>query len=724
MDFIHNNLFRVGGLDVFPNSAEMHYWRVERKYWPFCFKEIKDAGFKVISACVPWNLHEHVQGEFDFTGATEPRRDLLTFLKECRQVGFRVILKPGPWIGPDWQQGGLPEYIFADGSLAARGADGQPLHAVSRVGDKSFAPCYAHPEFIKHVKRYFTALVDAIRDQLFPNGNVFLIQLDDEVSHCLNGKPFSADYHEVVTQNLYPQYLRAKYKEIEKLNSIYLTDYKDFPECSPPQKLEVKTDRDLTKYFDWVDFKEKYIATYLVQLRKIFTELKVDVGFCTSLPWDTDFSAPANWPMLDKYAGFIGLQAHHPHAYYEVQRYVRYAAGVSKMAWATGLKAGAWSDAPDSMRRFHPVPEKAQQFLQLSAMAAGLRGANLQMLVEHDQWYDSPITFDGRRGKNWDFHKKLNEVLNDFDYFEAEKINNTAVVHYLPYTRYSYIDPEKPFDHVKDLSRRILPELCIDLGRLGLDYTVVDTALPESLEKHSVLVIPVGDYLDDAVAKYYEQLAIKGKHLIFYGITPTLDLLMRKSQVFSNAFGLRSAHHILVEQLSWNGLAFPGLTLGKLKYEEGAWLPLLKDDRGNVYAAKRQMGEGTVHFLGYDPSTGLVPQKRLLLSAILDDVGAQRPVQVAEPMVEAFVKKSAKHTFLFLVNPEENEHEAYRPAMQVATLSLDLKLLNMHPDSITFVNLLTGVKRSEPLSTVRSGVQFPIENQTVQMFEIVPDYGR
>ncbi|HUS58833.1 MAG TPA: beta-galactosidase [Planctomycetota bacterium] len=726
MDFIRNNLFRVGGLDLFPNSAEMHYWRVERKFWPFCFKEIKDAAFKIVSTCVPWNLHEYEPEKFDFTGATEPRRDLLTFLKECRQMGFRIILKPGPYIGAEWPAGGLPDYLFAEGSLAARNAEDEPLAAGNAANvQKGFAPCYAHPDFLKHVKRYYSALVDAIREQLHPNGNVFLIQLDNEPSHCLNSKPFDADYHEIVTLNLYPQFLKAKYKEIERLNSIYLTDLKDFNECAPPRKLEVKTDRDLTKFFDWVDFKERYLATYLVQLRKMLTDLGVDTGFCTSIRWGGDFAAPANWPMFDKFSGLAAINLHAPHAYYQTQRYIRYLAGTSKMAWASEMMAGKFSNDPDNAREFTPVPEREQRFLLLASLAAGLRGANFRMFVERDHWYDSPVTADGRRGKNWDFYKKLNEVAADHDFFELDKISNLGVVHYQPYTRYAYLNPEKPFEHVKELMHDTLPGLCTDLGQLGVDYTIVDPAVPESLDKCGVLFIPVAAFLDDAVAKYYEQLALKGKHLVFYGVTPTLDLLMRKSQVFSNAFGIRSTYHFIVEQMEWNGMRFPAYSLGKLKYEEGLWQPLLKDDRGNVYSAKRKMGEGTVHFLGYEPASHLVPHKKLCLEAILNDAGAQRPVRVSEPLIEAFIKKSTRHTLMFLINPNETVREAGgEPTVRTATLSLDLKLLGMHPDSVTFVNLFTGVTRNEPLSTVRAGMQFDIENYDVQVFEVIPDYGK
>ncbi len=63
---IIENKFVIGRDEYFPFSAEMHYFRVEKRYWSICFERIKRAGFKIISSYVPWNLHEVRPGEFDF----------------------------------------------------------------------------------------------------------------------------------------------------------------------------------------------------------------------------------------------------------------------------------------------------------------------------------------------------------------------------------------------------------------------------------------------------------------------------------------------------------------------------------------------------------------------------------------------------------------------------------------------------------------------------------
>jgi len=622
-----------------------------------------------------------------------------------------VILKPGPWICAEWKNGGLPGYLFDDGTLVARNANDEPVHAGNCADiPKGFAPCYAHPDYLKHVRRYYNALAQAIKEHVHPSGNIFLIQLDNELSFCFQSKLLDADYHELVTTNLYPRYLKDKYKEIERLNAMYLTDLKDFAACAPPRKLEVKTDRDLNKYFDWLDFKERYLATYLVQLRKMFTDLAINTGFSTNIRWESDFVAPTNWPMFEKYGGLAGVDIYWPHSHYEVQRYIRYTLSTSKMAWSPEFMAGLWSNDPEGSRKFKPISEREQRFITLSSMAAGLRGANFYMFVERDHWYDSPVANNGERAKNWDFYKKLNEIIDDNDYYEVEKINNTAVVHYQPYTRYSHIDPEKPFDHIKTLSRHLLPDLCSNLGQLGV---------------HDVLFIPVADFLDDTATKLYSQLAEKGKHLIFFGTAPTLDNQMRKSQLFSDTFGIKTVNHLVVEQMRWGERSFRTFGTGRLRPAEGTgWETMVSDERGNIYAARRSFGQGSVYFIGFDFTSDFVPGKHDFLDSVLSEAGALRPVRVEEPIIEAYMRVSEKHRFLFLINPNENRREESRPSVRQATLTLDLKALSVHADSITFVNMFTGEKRNEPLSAVRTGLEFEIEDYDAQMWEVIPEYGR
>src|SRR5210317_1223801 len=117
---IIGNKFSIGKETYHPFAAELHYFRIEKRYWSICFERIKRAGFRIISTTVPWNLHQDNQKHFDFTGYDDTRRDLIVFLELAREFGFKVILRPGPRINAQWPNGGLPEFLFNDIKMLAR----------------------------------------------------------------------------------------------------------------------------------------------------------------------------------------------------------------------------------------------------------------------------------------------------------------------------------------------------------------------------------------------------------------------------------------------------------------------------------------------------------------------------------------------------------------------------------------------------------------------------
>jgi len=46
---INENKFAIGKEVYYPFSVELHYFRVDKKYWSICFERIRKAGFRIIS---------------------------------------------------------------------------------------------------------------------------------------------------------------------------------------------------------------------------------------------------------------------------------------------------------------------------------------------------------------------------------------------------------------------------------------------------------------------------------------------------------------------------------------------------------------------------------------------------------------------------------------------------------------------------------------------------
>ena len=53
---------------------------------------------------VAWNMHEPLPGKYDFTGIL----DLKQFVITAQKLDLNVIVRPGPYICGEWDNGGLP----------------------------------------------------------------------------------------------------------------------------------------------------------------------------------------------------------------------------------------------------------------------------------------------------------------------------------------------------------------------------------------------------------------------------------------------------------------------------------------------------------------------------------------------------------------------------------------------------------------------------------------
>ena len=145
---VADNKFTIGKEVYYPFAVEMHYFRVDKKYWSICFERIKKAGFRIIATSVPWNLHQDNRRDIDFTGYSDPKKDLIVFLELAREFGFKVILRPGPWVSAQWPNGGLPSFLFHDLKIFARDSKGQELKLKDDAGVQGgYLPSYLHPHY-------------------------------------------------------------------------------------------------------------------------------------------------------------------------------------------------------------------------------------------------------------------------------------------------------------------------------------------------------------------------------------------------------------------------------------------------------------------------------------------------------------------------------------------------------------------------------------------------
>jgi Glycosyl hydrolases family 35 len=105
-------VFTVGGKPFFVYGAAFFYERIPRSQWLPALQTYRLMGINTIDVYVIWNWHEPSDGVRDFTGKTNPRRDLLGLLQLVHQLGFKVVLRPGPVIRNEWRNGGYPAWLL------------------------------------------------------------------------------------------------------------------------------------------------------------------------------------------------------------------------------------------------------------------------------------------------------------------------------------------------------------------------------------------------------------------------------------------------------------------------------------------------------------------------------------------------------------------------------------------------------------------------------------
>jgi len=55
------------------------------KLWRSILKLLKQSGVNTTSTYIPWDWHEYEEGKFDFTGQTNPARNLIKYIKHCKK---------------------------------------------------------------------------------------------------------------------------------------------------------------------------------------------------------------------------------------------------------------------------------------------------------------------------------------------------------------------------------------------------------------------------------------------------------------------------------------------------------------------------------------------------------------------------------------------------------------------------------------------------------------
>ncbi|MFD9724844.1 beta-galactosidase [Streptomyces sp. NPDC059072] len=159
--------------------GEYPYYRADPANWASNLRELRALGVDVVSCYLPWRFHETGEGEgrsFDFTGKSDPQRDVVSLLELAERAGLGVLLKPGPFIHAEVQLGGLPDRLCGPDHTPYRGLDGSVLTSQGRP-----LPSLLDPVVRAETEVWLKAVADeVVAGAVAPGGPVVALQLGNE----------------------------------------------------------------------------------------------------------------------------------------------------------------------------------------------------------------------------------------------------------------------------------------------------------------------------------------------------------------------------------------------------------------------------------------------------------------------------------------------------------------------------------------------------------------
>ena len=139
---VEGGQFTLDGKPFRVVSGEMHYPRIPREYWRARLKMARAMGLNAITTYVFWNEHEPTPGAYDFSG----NNDVAEFIREAKEEGLWVILRPGPYVCAEWEFGGYPAWLLKDPATVVRSSDAKfmepAMRWIARLGQE-LAPLQA-----------------------------------------------------------------------------------------------------------------------------------------------------------------------------------------------------------------------------------------------------------------------------------------------------------------------------------------------------------------------------------------------------------------------------------------------------------------------------------------------------------------------------------------------------------------------------------------------------
>ncbi|HEY3375990.1 MAG TPA: beta-galactosidase [Armatimonadota bacterium] len=395
---IHTGYATVGDEVVPLYSGEVHFWRIQAANWRPILEKVRELGLHVVATYVAWNFHEVAPGQYDFTGETTPEHNLRGFLALTQEMGFKVLLRPGPYIYSEWPHGGVT-------------AEAAQYHRLD-------------PRFLALAKTWIDAVSALIAPyQATRGGHVIALQPDNEPYPAIPSQ--GAEIGCFDAPGLFKEWLATRYDhDLARLNHAWRTEYTAFSQAiihwEEPyiNRVDVPENGRLlpepqyeARVLDAQEFVEWYACEIIHWTGDTYRAAGIDVPFFSN-GWHP---YAQNFHETHKIAPLCGVDLY-PSAFFNTSTFLPggndwdYCMEILKVqenncgwGYSAELESGLWEGGAGGV----DLSPQSTAFMNRALIANGLKAWNWYVIVNRDNWYHSPINQFGRETPFFGAHQQV-----------------------------------------------------------------------------------------------------------------------------------------------------------------------------------------------------------------------------------------------------------------------------------------------------------------------------